>query len=119
MNKKYNPPWPESRKNALRYLRQDLKKPLSECAAALGVTESQAKSMANALGIRIREQNYEQREDQWIECEDQFLRDNWGKMSIADMEHRLGRSVGAIMNRRRRLGMPTKNKAKAASKEAV
>ncbi len=68
---------------------------------------------------RTSEQNYEQREDQWIECEDQFLRDNWGKMSLADMEHRLGRSVGAIMNRRRRLGMPTKNKAKAASKEAV
>lgn len=45
----------------------------------------------------------------WLECEDQFIRTNRGRLTFAEMERHLGRSEDAIAKRCQRLVLPAKD----------
>lgn len=67
----------------------------AQIARTIGRTEASVRCKLEQLGIHKRRP--------WTPEEDAVLR-QWRPMTIADVAHQMGRSVGAVRQRRRRLG---------------
>lgn len=99
-------PWTDVDRQTLRYLIEDCGLSLSKVAESLGRSYFSVKGQAYLLNIKTGQPYVNNHEEAWLECEDEYLRQWYGKVPREVIAKKLGRSVNSLTNRRRKLGLP-------------
>ena len=98
-------PWTTSELATLRDLRESKRLSVGKIGQVMGRSRHSIRWKLAELGISI----HDGERQRWMDCEDEWLRINYGKMPMSELCQKLGRSEAAIFKRRQILKLKARD----------